>query len=500
MFDINNVLNGRNVILWGTGQEAVSFLYNNRDFDVEYCVEQKHNVSDFLWLRVFEANISRMQDKYVVVAVEDDRKQVIKNALVSMGKKEFRDFVFCGLINKKLVLVHGNCHMRIVKGFLNSSLEFRRRFYIYPIPLLCNNDDKRIEGTLLDYCDVIILQDVKTDTAFGYEQSMEYLLRTVNKMARTIIFPNVYGLGIFLFPQAIDACRRTQNGYIFKNFPLENGADKNGFFPTTQTDYLINDMWIEEAGDIKETINACNDEKAIDHTFIRGCYEKQIGKLKSRERYWDITVSDYIENNYKDYRLFSDHEHPSNILIRYMTIKLLGLLGIDDTEINNIDCLDSYENPIYPCVVKALGLRYSEDDYAPQKRSTKMVLDKLSTEEYIREYVWYRIETRFRRLIDEIKSLTRLGRNRYIIAPFGKIGRYIKDLLENELHDSIEIVFCIDNNIFENEYIYRMDNAPIGPDDMVLLATLRRDVAEKLYYELLKKTYAGNIVHVFDLI
>ena len=64
-------------------------------------------------------------------------------------------------------------------------------------------------------------------------------------------------------------------------------------------------------------------------------FNKTLNILKNKEVETDIHISDFIEKNYKNYRLFNYHidleytccNHPSNILLIECTSQILHLLG-----------------------------------------------------------------------------------------------------------------------------------------------------------------------------
>lgn len=85
--------------------------------------------------------------------------------------KEIRDFIYYDSYNKKIAVLHGNCHMNVVHEYLASSEEFINKYVIYPIPRIQVNSKGYIEQSLLEICDLMIIQDIQEENAYGFKLS-----------------------------------------------------------------------------------------------------------------------------------------------------------------------------------------------------------------------------------------------------------------------------------------------------------------------------------------
>lgn len=132
--------------------------------------------------------------------------------------------------------------------------------------------------------------------------------------------------------------------------------------------------------------------KIIDREEIMEGVRLSFSELKRREEKADIKISDYIIENYKKRQLFYSKNHPTNdVLIEY-TERILQCLGYDTEEkMSGTDffvkagTLKGHDLPLYPAVIKALGISDYEDRCYPNRYFNSDV--SLSIEEWIRAYI-----------------------------------------------------------------------------------------------------------------
>ena len=478
------------VVVWGTGVDAARCIYelSQRDMEIEYCVEEAHKPNRFYCYDLYEADLSHVRNKFVAVAVPMERYLKIKKKLNELGLIEFEDFVHYELLYKKMAILHGNCHMDIVGRFLNLSIAFKRSYMVYPNQAIHLNAEGRIDECVLRHCDLWIHQDIRSDVRYGYLLSDEGIRGKLKETSQ----------GCFLFPQTEKGCRRKKEEYVYPPIPTDNHKDKVGMFPETQTDYLINDWIMDCYGEVEEIVRHCMEKDAIAQDSIKKLYEREMDRLRRREAYWDIKISDYIEENYKRRRLFHDHEHPTNEVLKRMAEGVLVLLGIKE-ELPDIPLsLARYENPVYPCTQKALGLEWMDAEYHPGNR-TVAIRETLDTEEYIRQYVWWRYGNQKARMVHILRNRVAEGCQRFVVVPYGNRGKYMGRLLEKEFGETVQICFA-DNHQFDNETVYELDKLPFDEGrTCYLLATIRKEIAGELYAQLRKKVSVSDIIHILDV-
>lgn len=235
--------------------------------------------------------------------------------------EEFNDYIFYKWIDRKVVLLHGNCHMLVVKSYLESSDNFMNQYAIYPNPLIQNNKEKKISDIVLKNCEVWIHEDIQRENKYGYFLSDVYIReKWLNERGECkkneIIIPHLFGLGKAFFPQSADNKR---------NEKIKNGQDANGMFPHAD---LIIDKCVEEGMAVNKIIAFCKGGLALDEKVVVANFEEYMGKIKEREKAWDIKIYDFILENYQKTKLFYDEGHPTNVIFEKICMDILKKLGV----------------------------------------------------------------------------------------------------------------------------------------------------------------------------
>lgn len=383
----------KKVVVWGTGKDSVKATYRLSEAGISVfkyvCGVNRANCESFMNRPLESADDSIYGKEYFyVVAVREVFWKEVKDWLINTGHSEFEDFVFWKTIDshRKMVMLHGNCHFDIIQLFLESSSIFNARYWIYPYERVCFLRENRYYDRLIQYTDVWIYQHIKPDNSICYEISDEYTLPLLRQDALKLSVPNYYHLGKILFPQTV------QGNQL--NPPIREGKDKNGFFP--RSDSVI-DGWMNnhpEEFKIKDLLEYCYSDEALPEDVILENYNFMAEKIKVREENCDIKVSDFIIGNFMDKQMFYDLGHPTNVVLKQISRGILRKLGISDDE--DIVCADSlcyHEDPVYPQVRKALGLKW-ERKYIRDNDKSKKINENMDFSEYVREYLMWCYEDR----------------------------------------------------------------------------------------------------------
>ena len=199
MISLCNIQN-REIVVFGTGLNAAKCTYylKNKGISVKHYLNNYKSIDSFMGRSVYDLKEHIYKDIYVLVAVGDISAYItISNQLQSLGMQEFSDYLYYGWLNKSIVLLHGNCHMVIIKNYLESSKKFGEQYAIYPNPTICENKKRKIDNVVLRNCDVWIHEDIQRNNGYGYYLSDEFLRETISKnpQVREIIVPHLFGLG-----------------------------------------------------------------------------------------------------------------------------------------------------------------------------------------------------------------------------------------------------------------------------------------------------------------
>ncbi len=367
-------LRKRNVIVYGTGINAVKCIYflEMEHIKVEYLIDGREGIGKFKNYQVYQPTSEVLDGKYIIVACAFETYSAIRERLHEY--KEFENYIYYEWLDKKMVFLHGNCHMDIVESFLKSSVTFQKEYAVYPTDRICTG--KYVNEEILPEIDIWIHEDIQISNAFGYKVSDEYIKKYMSSTVFEIVMPHLYGLGAGFFPHAKQENKR--------NIGLLNGAYENGMFPLR--DEVIEQCVLENKS-INEICQYVNRDYIISEEYIKSNFEEYIHKIKIREKEWDIKISDFILQHYKEKKLFYDKGHPTNIILKKISEEILKILGIQE----EIECkgqLDYHEVPIYPWIRKVLGMRWEEDSIRTDSNAIKGT-ENMDIAQYIREYIWW---------------------------------------------------------------------------------------------------------------
>lgn len=380
MILFNNIQ--KEIVIFGTGLDAVKCAYElySQEISIKYFLNNKKLIDLFLGVPVYEPTPEYVSDSiFVIIAVRTISTYVsLSEQLDKLGLEEFTNYINYKWIKKKMVLLHGNCHMTVIQDYLESSKKFLSEYAIYPNPLIYENKSGKIADIVIKNCDIWIHEDIREDNAFGYFLSDTYIRKkwtSTGGKKREIIIPNLFGFGKAFFPQT------TWNS---KNEAISNMHDANGMFPHGDT---IIDKCAKKGMLVDEIISFCESNLVLDERMIIDNFENCMMRIREREKVWDVKIYDFIMNNYKKVKLFYDDGHPTNIILEKISIDILQKLGIIENIYSNI-MLDAHENPIYPMVKRCLELEWDETEIRKSSGAKKMCYS-MDFEEYIREYLWW---------------------------------------------------------------------------------------------------------------
>lgn len=148
---------------------------------------------------------------------------------------------------------------------------------------------------------------------------------------------------------------------------------------------------IENGMNQEEIMNIVLDENFIGAEEIIQNAESSLAELQRREQQTDVKITDYIKEHYQKKQLFYSCNHPNEELMLEYTNRLLRFLGYDEMEIGIADyyisggSLKGQDIPVYPSVIKALGLEKYEKKYYPNRYIDSKIL--LDIKEFIKLYI-----------------------------------------------------------------------------------------------------------------
>lgn len=361
------------ILVWGTGDTALRFLLSNSQHVSGFIDSQKDIKMFAEKYHVYKPQEIEYKNYYIVIATAESVYWEIKYYLDGQGKKEFEDYCYWEVYDKKVAIIYGNCHTQAIKQGLKLSREFNEQYGFYPLHAVheiytCGYNDLGMQD-VFDKCDLFLHQCIRKDNVYGREYSSEAVLSKLNDKAKVIGIPNLYGLPDFMFPQYEKELKPNiiggRNYYPFRDKYIE------ALYKHKSEDELVEFI---KYGSIMEKEEF---QKKLDAFWE---------KILLREKEWDVQISEWLLDNYKKKLLFFDANHPTNYVIEYIVNSILKLLGCRSTIVRNIYQMDSYQILIYGDVLKKMEADFSMPRIYRQFSKHYLKEGNLDLKSYVKEY------------------------------------------------------------------------------------------------------------------
>ncbi len=281
------------------------------------------------------------------------------------------------LSEKKIAVLYGVCYMRAIHDCLKKSMAFMSEYEVfYSLSYMTRSP---IEDYYLKFrislCDLYM----HNFTISPDQRKKQYeLLRFVPEYAETIAIPIIQSAA--LYPQAGNSSQ------WFNPYGIVSSKTRWGAF--TSPDHNINRL-LEQGITADDILEIVKKKNYYEPSFLEANYNKEMLTIEMSEFGSDILISDYIKNNRGKKRLFINETHISNEVIIELTRRILDKLRIvadlPREELLSIRLINATEVPLYPSVIKGLGLEVYEGNpvyllytFSEEKR--------VSFEEYVKLY------------------------------------------------------------------------------------------------------------------
>ncbi|ERT04243.1 nucleotide-diphospho-sugar transferase family protein [Lyngbya aestuarii BL J] len=271
-----------------------------------------------------------------------------------------------------LSLMYTNCQRGLIFEFLKLSNEFMKEFKVeldkVPHNHTAIKEGIKISDNILKDAKLFIYQPL--DDKYG-ELSTNSILSRLPSECICISLPRLY----------------------FKGYWPQHGAnpyskitgDIQSLFSYGDTN--LNQM-IEEGVPKEEIIQRINKLDFYNHEDLIDNLEYTLNEISKREEYTDVKISEFIRQNYKNYRLFHTINHPTDMVGREVANQILQILNMPKLSENVLpfhkEVLGGLQVPIYPSVREKLGLNFITPN---EVYSLKGLGRKLTFSEYAELYI-----------------------------------------------------------------------------------------------------------------
>lgn len=371
--------------------DVEKFFYNFSEKDsIKYIVRygKEKNGKYFHGFFVYNNlnNIENFIDYKIIIVSNWCEYIEIKNDLEKLGLIEFQNFLFMGCYGKKIAITNTTCYKLGYDEYLRKSKSFSERFFLYPT-VWVSDQKQPLSKELLDNVDLIISENYRHDNKIGEYVTISWLKDHVRDTCKFVVVPRIARLGRIYFPPELFP----ENGVCFFN-----GTNQWVIF--SNSDSFI-DRFYEEGFSVTEiqkkvlSTDLINDEY---RDFLRNNVKKIFDKYRVLEKSCDIKYLDFIENNYKEYKLFVDYGHPTSFLINELCKRIGKYLNLYDWDKIIVEYKFQWQEQfVYPAIKETLGLTFKEDTIRQSDSFEfvrKLNYGPMSLNEYIKQYIYLKYE------------------------------------------------------------------------------------------------------------
>lgn len=282
-----------------------------------------------------------------------------------------------------IVAIYGNCQTVAIKYYLKHNEEFKKQYFVFKLPEMWV-ESNRIKFELLytiniwKYIDILFIQNVSNGNKFGVIYASENIIKYTESSCKIYKLTNVFSTVYYPQYDKLDDCEsydKIVNKYGLINFK-------------GMLDYNVA-KFVVEGKNIEEIIDIICDPNLFSKQYIFGRFENELEQNKKREMSCDVKICDYIEDNIHKKVLMEANQHPAECVMVELVRRILEILSIRNCSIGidggicALGIPGGERVPIYPSVVKALGISQECMNLLYKLPNGK----KVSFKEYMRAYI-----------------------------------------------------------------------------------------------------------------
>ena len=248
----------------------------------------------------------------------------------------------------KKILFFGNCHT----GQIMKCLNLNESYITYYEQCHLSTLNKKEFTTLINKQDIIITQPIEKNYKNVDYLNTTYVINNTNGIV--IIFNSCYF--DFYYPDL----KYIKHNNTILHEPIDYHYQymidhyKRGDTIQNYLDNCVNNPDLISQKSLLERATKSINELRNRDTNIR----KEFGK---KSNVYFISISDYIEKNYREKLLFYSMNHPSKYLLQFICENIINILNIDNSIIYTIDPLNNPRCILYECVQSAVRFKIDND-------------------------------------------------------------------------------------------------------------------------------------------
>lgn len=246
-------------------------------------------------------------------------------------------------MSKKIYTFYSNCQGEAIAKTLEENTLFSSCYEWLKIKPIQNIKASEINSVSekIATADVIIHQTI-SDRGRHSELSSQNMLKHARPDAQIISIPSLYF-----------------DGY----FPHLSSMNQHTSVLSLVHDYFIAYAYCKGISPV-DCLGMIRSEVLYSRDLSEQLLNISLNNLRRREskENLDITISDYIEKNFKKRKLFNQFNHPTREVFEFISNQILKKIGMEESEYHSDQgYLDGLIVPIYQSTYKNLGLQFIED-------------------------------------------------------------------------------------------------------------------------------------------
>lgn len=401
-------LQNKRIILFGAGVMASEFYQEYKDcLNISHCVSNykrewgEHTFQEELDVRPYKKEELQADDYLVVCGLNVFR--TIELQLQADGMKMYEHYIESGIAsailqNKKIALFYGRCILRDIYKCVKKIPAFYDVYasifsqVVWEQAIITN----RLLYYAKDICDLYVYTPKILDHDSIYTISRDELPNDCKIIS-------ISNLVVCLYWPQVSPKLKEHNEWYLHPYNIK----RDGIFGHTlyrREDRNINKMVLQGLS-TKEIVDSLTSEDFYSEKQVLRNKDICFKSVEMAEKIVDITIVDYLRDNYMTIPLYQNFVHPNKCIIweyirRFLRELGLSTLGLEELEESLPDPAHrGGEVPIYPSVAKHLNLRFID----AQTRYEVMLgngIEYMTFREYMEHFTEYT-----RKAIETIRML-----------------------------------------------------------------------------------------------
>lgn len=364
-------LSDRRIILFGAGKTAEEFYKKyGESLNISHCVSNYHKEwgeAVFLGkLDVRKYVRSEIQENDYIIICGPMVFRDIELQLNADNMYMYEDYVeshIAGVImeNKKIALFYGQCILRDIYKCLIQVPAFNKEY------AAVFTQTAWIEATVInrllyymkDISDLYVYTPKVLDLGSIYSLSL-------NELPADCEVVSISNLVLSLYWPQIDIKLVHVNEWYLHPYHSERSTD---FYHTLYRHEDCNIIrMIQEGKTVREVVDTLSSEDFYSEEEVLKNKNLSMKLIGMAENNVDITMQDFIKDNYHKGMLYQNFAHPNKVIIWEYVSRFLSKIGISTHEVEELRrCSPEHihqagDVPIYPSVVKHLKLEFIHED------------------------------------------------------------------------------------------------------------------------------------------